>query len=284
MSQLLYFATFAPLTISRCLTVLVASGFLLSFAVLSLKDSQDDVSLRALWRLGFGALRLECLVNLHYENFISYILVTNTPQVIVSFLYLFYNGLFTSMVLSKEWASIAQHRKPLRVSLPRGEQRSTYFLELPQLYAVPMIAAMTTLHWLISQSLFLVRMNNFDGENFSHVTTSLAYSSIALVFAIALGSVMVLVCIVMGFRRLPAGIPLPGSCSLVISAACHRPDDDVDAARLPLMWGEIKAGGDGEVGHCCITSKGVSRPSPDRLYAGMGQLADCRRRHGRMDD
>lgn len=38
---------------------------------------------------------------------IPLILLVNLPQVLLSFLYLTYNGLFTSMLLAKEWSEFA---------------------------------------------------------------------------------------------------------------------------------------------------------------------------------
>lgn len=251
--------------------MLVIATILLSHGVNELSYEHDDVSLAALFRFGLGTVRGDSTVTGLGKNLSVTIavLVANLPQVLVSFIYLFYNALFTCLLLGSEWASLSRQRKPLRVSLPQGEQRSTYWLQLPYRYAVPMIVAMTTLHWLISQSIFLVRINYYDEGKFSSVETSLGYSAIAIFFSIILGLLMVLACIASGFPKLQGDLPLAGSCSLAISAACHRPEDDVDAARLPVMWGEVeKEDQSADVGHCCITSKHVIPPTEGRLYAG----------------
>jgi len=83
--------------------------------------------------------------------------LANTPQMLVSYIYLAYNGLFTSMLATAEWVEHSVPRRGLRVAWPRGQQRATSFLSLPYTYAVPIMAASTMLHWLISESLFLVR-------------------------------------------------------------------------------------------------------------------------------
>ena len=235
---------------------------------------QDDVSLTALWNLGLGTVTVNSLVTAHSpvtagaNGLMTSVLLANLPQLIVTLLYFFYNSLFTSMLLATEWAEFARKRQPLRVSLPERGQRATYWLQLPYQYAVPMVAASTTLHWLISQSIFLACVTFYyqdmvdEGASF----TRCGYSCIAIIFAIILASVMVLVCIMNGFRRYHSGLPLAGSCSLAISAACHRPADDPDAAKLPLMWGEVETD-DTEVGHCCFSSKEVKTPVVHRLYA-----------------
>jgi hypothetical protein len=46
-------------------------------------------------------------------------------------------------------------RKTLRVSTPEGIQRSSYFVSMPLKYGIPLISAMSLLHWLISQSIFV---------------------------------------------------------------------------------------------------------------------------------
>jgi hypothetical protein len=54
-------------------------------------------------------------------------LMSNTPQAVLSLLYITLNGLVTSMFLAKEWSSYALNRKALRVSKPTSPQRRTYF-------------------------------------------------------------------------------------------------------------------------------------------------------------
>jgi hypothetical protein len=75
------------------------------------------------------------------------------------------------------------------------------------------------------------------------------------------------------FKRFHLGVPLAGSFSSAISAACHRPDRDTDAHMKPVMWGvpnsnqETNAGDDRHIGHCCLTSENVSPPEVRKRYA-----------------
>ena len=82
-------------------------------------------------------------------------LLVNTPQLIATFIYLFCNDMLTRMLMSREWAQFASTRRTLRVSKPQGQQRSTYWLQLPYRYSVPLMGAMVLLHWLMSRGLFL---------------------------------------------------------------------------------------------------------------------------------
>ena len=125
------------------------------------------------------------------------------------------------------------------------------------------------LHWLVSQSLFLARVTSYDYtgavDDGASVST-VGYSCIAIITVITLGSVVVLIGILMGFRRYKPGIPLAGSCSAAISAACHRPKEDDDAATKPVMWGSL--GSRDGFGHCCLTSFEVTKPLIGEQYAG----------------
>jgi hypothetical protein len=129
------------------------------------------------------------------------------------------------------------------------------------------------LHWLMSQSLFLALVTVYDdtGElDESNSISTVGYSCIAIFCALVLGSVAVLCGIANGFRRYDDGIPLVGSCSAAISAACHRPDDDSMGYLKPVKWGMVKGDHrrDG-VGHCCFSSLEVERPVVGHMYAGV---------------
>jgi hypothetical protein len=170
-------------------------------------------------------------------------IVANSPQPILSSIYYAYNGLFTSFMLGVEWNTFATHRKGLRVSTcPRGVQRGTYTLQLPKRIAVPLLLLSAALHWLCSQSIFLVSL---DIDSSADILTypngtifqdesagdeeyiTCGYSPIAIILTISLGLVMVLAAVLAGFRRFKAAeMPVAGSCSASISACCHVLDDD----------------------------------------------------------
>lgn len=227
--------------------------------------------MRNLWEIGYGATLPELLLNIsndYQSNFAPMILLANLPQTIVSFLYLTYNALFTCMLAAKEWNQFAHKRKTLRVAHPVGEQRSTYWLQLPYTYSIPLLIMSSLLHWLVSQTLFFVRIKELGSDR---VITSCGYSPIAIITVIPIGVILILVVVLTGFRRYENGIPLAGSSSGAISAACHPPEEDVDAALLPVMWGDVKTE-DSAVGHCCITSFGVWTPVEGNMYAGVDDI------------
>lgn len=217
---------------------------------------------------------------------IPWVLAANTPQVVISFLYLSYNGLFTSMLANREWANYTHKRAELRVTVPKSTQRSTYFLSLPYRYSLPLIIASILLHWFVSQTLFIARIAVYKngilkpsaGLLWYHDGTSgtgLGFSDSALVAAIIMGCLLVVVCLaIAGFCRYPTGIPLGGTNSAVISAACHikyrnggKIEGLDDIVERPLQWGVTIEGTKDQAGHCSFSDRVVHKPVEGCLYA-----------------
>ncbi|KAI9718441.1 MAG: hypothetical protein M1812_004162 [Candelaria pacifica] len=265
--------TNAILTVSRCVMMLaIASGFL-GASIGSMKHAYYNVDLVALWNVGLGKVNSSALSGLHrLDHFLSAVLFANVFQLVVSFLYLMCNSLLTCLLVANEWSGFAQERKCLRVSAPQGIQRSSYYLSLPYRYGLPLMIASSILHWLISQSVFLVQTHGFDPQEnriYTHDRSRVGYSSIGIVFAMSLGGSLLVTLLLIGFQKFPEGpgsMPLVSTNSRAISAACHAPPEDTDARFLPVQWGVT--GWDGKVGHCSLTTAmDVAPPIPGHLYA-----------------
>ncbi|KAF2102351.1 hypothetical protein NA57DRAFT_51929 [Rhizodiscina lignyota] len=84
---------------------------------------------------------------------------------------------------------------------------------------------------LVSSSI-LEKVINYD-------LLTCGFSLIAIFFAMILGCVFLVALVALGFRRYPSGLPIVGSCSIAISAACHPPSDDIKPACFPLKWGAV---------------------------------------------
>lgn len=246
---------------------------------MALSNSElSNASISHLWALGFGAVSPESLIDFHHisTSLISTTLISNSPQVLLSLSYIIYNRLFTRMLQAKEWSRYAHERQPLRVSSPKGRQLSTQWLQLPYIYGIPLLISQFLLHWLVSQSIFLARVRLYD-ENGSPLDDlsilTCGYSSIAIIFTLIFGSTVVLCGLANLFRRYEAGMPMVGTCSAAISAACHAPATDLKASRKLLKWGALSEYQIDEkgrpVGHCCFTSFPVQAPREDVLYAGL---------------
>lgn len=81
--------------------------------------------------------------------------MANTPQLMLSTCYFALNSFLTRIQIEEEFNSYSRCYKPLRVSDPKGEQTSTYRLQLPYKYSIPLIAMSIILHWLLSSAVFL---------------------------------------------------------------------------------------------------------------------------------
>ena len=82
----------------------------------------------------------------------------NLWQMIISFVYITFNALFSCILVSEEWLGYHKTRKTLHVSFPEGIQRSSYFISMPYKYGAPLMISMALLHWTVSQSIFVVRV------------------------------------------------------------------------------------------------------------------------------
>lgn len=69
-------------------------------------------------------------------------------------------------------------------------------------------------------------------------TSAVGYLPLAIVLAIVLGAILMLVLVGMSFRKLNPGIPLVGSCSLAISAACGNTRES-NVETKPLQYGVL---------------------------------------------
>ncbi|KAF2995325.1 hypothetical protein E8E13_000718 [Curvularia kusanoi] len=263
------------------------SSSLLWFSIHKLPEGAP-VSLVGLARLGFGAFdpRTMIIGALRNRSLIVNTLVANIPQLITSLLDYFFNAYFTAMLMGYEWISYAHKRKGLRVSRsPVGKQRSTYFLQLPYRFSVPLMFISSALHWLVSQSIFLVSVDLYDymdnrsaagqqwltdqaydpRDELMSITTC-GYSPIAIVCVITLSSLMFVALSMAGFISYKRGMPLAGSCSMVISAACHVESEN-QVSTQEVQWGVLEASdSQANVGHCSFSGGSVSRPIVGHFY------------------
>ncbi|KAF6818735.1 hypothetical protein CSOJ01_01688 [Colletotrichum sojae] len=158
-------------------------------------------------------------------------LLVNTPQLGISITILSLDVIYTRMFMTREWASYSRRPRPLRVSIPRGQQRSNHVLQIPLPPAVGIQAIGVLVHWLCSNALYVTSIETRELAKLSGVsrrpgTSYMKYTDILLSFKAAIGTmivffVMLVVPIVIAYFRLPSGSVLVGSCSAAISAACH---------------------------------------------------------------
>lgn len=125
----------------------------------------------------------------------------------------------------------------------------------------------------MSESLFFVRPQAYDIFGYSdprNVVNTCSFSSTAILFAIFHGSLMTCAALVLSARRFSTNMPISGNCSAAISAACHPPADNKDAALKPVMWGEIPVdhGGTGSISGTLDETNSGSRGERAGDYLG----------------
>ena len=222
-------------------------------------------------------------------NILTGFLTANTPQIIVSYVYLGLNNILTTILVMVEWCSYTAgpktQAKGLRVSSPVAgtEQRSTYTLSVPLKWAIPVSICIAVLHWAVSETLFLAQIDVYDVNtrqiDLGTSVTDVFYSLLPKYITVAIGSALVitLVCIGM-FASYPGTMPLAGCCSASIAAACQpsRPRGDGVPGRFPedlaykkLQWGVLETCeedlGSG-IGHATFGTE-VSPLVEGKLYA-----------------
>ncbi|KAJ5502600.1 hypothetical protein N7463_005474 [Penicillium fimorum] len=233
-------------TITLFVAIIAPSIFALRFAM----GWFSDLARATIWDNSLGEARPSTLISIPAPSgamgTFAMMLVPNVIQLFVSIAYFILNALLTAMLGAMEYNNYARNRKPLRVSWPRGTQRSTYYLSLPYRYSFPLLVASATLHWLVSQSLFFVQITPFDinGQlRYGVEISTCGYSPLAIMLAIIVGGLLLLVPILLSLRRFESPIPLAVQCSAAISAACHpmtsSMDDTANHALKPVQWGEI---------------------------------------------
>lgn len=175
---------------------------------------------------------------------LSQTIIANIPQIYISTIYVFYSGLLTTMLSARELAGYTKSAKALRVSPPKaGQQRSSYFLQVPYRYAIPILVSMALLHYMVSQSIYLTRLDEFDilgNLKYASFESVVGYSLQGTLAATVTGVGMLLLPIVLGFLKLPDGVPLVSHNTIAISIACHPfADEPKEADQMPLRYGRV---------------------------------------------
>jgi hypothetical protein len=228
---------------------------------------------------------------------LSNVLLSNMLQPILSLLYFAFNDIFTCIMLALEWSGYMDERKGLRVSTnPAGSQRASYFLQIPFKFAIPLMSLSSFLHWLGSQSIFLVSIHidhsildgtdyaagyngtSYDDNNgiLNYITCGYSPTAIFCTSVISMSMIVGLVSI--RWRKFGNAMPLAGSCSAAISAACHLNEDEdgEETSLAPVQWGvaeeeQVVEGLRSRVGHCSFSGRDVEPPKSNCLYAGIGK-------------
>lgn len=251
---------------------------LLYWGLTVLKGKGLSISLPGLWRLGFGALNANALVIVgDGGSAAGMALLANSPQVCLAILYIVYKGLMTAIFNAKDWSRFGFEDQHLMVSTPAGKQRGTWILGIPKYYGVALLVLQTILHWLISESIFVVQITVFgtDGQisPTDHISNC-GYSPIAIIFTVVAAVIMMLSAVGFGICKAPeGGPPIISTCSAAISAACHPGPTHEAMSYEEIRWGATGPVWNGTA-HCSVVSQKAwaagqaGKPMHGYLYAG----------------
>ena len=241
-------------------------------------DGRTGIS--ALWNQGFGTVTSSQIIDssdLASNSLIAMVLLSNCPQLLLSGIYIAFNCLMTYMLVGREWNNYALERKPLRVTSPKGQQCSTYYLQLPYRYAVPLLIVSGLLHWLVSQSIFLAAVDSYDHYGVLQPDESIStcgYSCISIIFVLIVGILVPIGVFATSWQKYKGVIPFAGCNSAAIAAACHPPEFEKNTSLLPVKWGDVggrtydyASGQKGIIRHCSFSSGAVSPPVDGELYS-----------------
>jgi hypothetical protein len=278
-------------TPTRYISSVILASVLLIYGLVVMKASKSG-----LWTSGFATIDTRTMVSTVYwsDTLISNSLVANIPHLLFSTLYFLINGVMTTMALSTEWSAFGVSRKGLRVSTPaKGAQRRARFLSLPRRYSLPLLGVSGLLHWLMSQSIFLVRVlarDAYQRRDTSRDTTTVGWSPPAILTGLAVGLLLPAAVACLAVRFFKSGMPVAGSCSLAIAAACHpecgkkmqisgsedhgekEMEKKEGVESRELQWGVESyipgppPGAIGGVGHCAFSDGFVAPPIPGCAY------------------
>ncbi|CEF87671.1 hypothetical protein FGSG_11451 [Fusarium graminearum PH-1] len=173
---------------------------------------------------------------------IDFVLMANLPQLLLSITYFIYNNMFTYLCTEKEWNSYGGAFKPLRVSQPKGQQRSTYRLQLPYRYSIPLMVVSTFMHWFVSNAIYVFvaegdyyELGQLSSDPSSYNTddsgtglskdayVGVGYSTPTILVLLIATIILPVIPTLLRHRKVKTSMPLSGASSAVITAACHVP-------------------------------------------------------------
>ena len=170
------------------------------------------------------------------------VLVANCPQLWLSIGYLIWNNQVTRIWMEREWRSFYLRRHRPRVSHYSREigLRPTRWLQLPYWLTGILMALSTTLHWLVSQTMFVVEILTDPTEHaLSQFYTN--FSPFACLVVGAVATVLILAITIYSFVPIRTSMPLMGGSTRMViesSRMLTTPFPEKGVA-----WGDISRSG-----------------------------------------
>jgi hypothetical protein len=162
------------------------------------------------------------------------VIIANSPQLWLSFGYLLWNNQITRIWMEREWRSYYRNTHVPRVSYKTDETgvRATRWLQLPYWLTAILMTLSTVMHWLVSQTMFVVQILGSPGYFYMN------YSPLAIICIGIVAAVLVLAITIYYFIPVRTWMPLMAGSARVVFESCVR----LDSASLPVggvAWGDI---------------------------------------------
>lgn len=129
------------------------------------------------------------------------------------------------MLVASELNEIVKTPATLRVTIPTQGALNTYHLAVKLHYNALLVIALTLLHFLATRALHVAAIYTYDVlGHYSHQRITYGISTPSAILALALEFVLLCILAFALERKLDASMPVVGSCSMAISAACSGGD------------------------------------------------------------
>jgi len=184
------------------------------------------------------------------------VIMANLPQVWSTIAYLTWNNQITRIWLEREWRSFYRSHQRPRVSINSREAgiQDARWLQLPYWVTALLMSTSVLLHWLVSQTLFVVEIY------FSNATLAsvfhLHYSPLALISVGTMAMALVFGITVYYFIPIRTWMPLMAGSTRVVFDSCFR----LPTTGLPrsgIGWGDVSTGNERVAGFGGVVARMV---------------------------
>jgi hypothetical protein len=216
-------------------------------------DSSEITNLFALFSIaGFGKISLAFIISnsggetafdgRNAAGLPLQLALANSPQFWFSLGYLLWNNQITRIWGEHEWRSFAGRRKPPRVSYGADVAgvRNTRWLQLPYSLSGLLMVVSTTMHWVVSQSLFVIEVENMSGlPNNAEpgIIFAICYSPTAIFVVALMGSLLIFAITIYYFLPFRSVMPFMAGSARVVFASCTIVPKDLPVDGI--MWGDV---------------------------------------------
>ena len=180
------------------------------------------------------------------------IITANLPQVWSTIGYLTWNNQITRIWLEREWRSFYRAHQLPRVSFNVDEEglRGARWLQLPYWVTGVLMSVSILLHWLVSQTLFVVEISFTNAAVAS--SFHLHYSPLAIITVGSIATILVFGITIYYFIPLRTWMPLMAGSTRLVFDSCVS----LSGKRFPragIGWGDISKGNNWMAGFGPIT-------------------------------